>query len=98
VRTLLGSRKAFVALALVVLPPASWAFVIYLHDDLRVFWQNLPALLSVYFGAPAALVILLGRVTGRTRNEILAVVAATAAVSLVFMAAMFVWGLSHSDI
>jgi hypothetical protein len=97
-RELLRSRKAFIAVSLFAFPPASWAFAIYLHDDLRIIWQNFGVFLAIYFGATAALVVALGSLTSRTRNEMAAVVVATAGMCVVFMAAMIVWGLSHSDL
>jgi hypothetical protein len=95
--SLLRSRKTFVALALLAFPPVSWAFAIFLHDDLRLIWQNEVLFVAIYFGVPAALVVALGSLTERTRTEIAAVVLATGGACIVFGFAMVVWAISTTD-
>ena len=96
--SLLRSRKAFVAVALFAFPPASWAFAIFLHDDLRLIWQNEVLFVAIYFGAPVIAVLALGSLTERTRTEVAAVVLATGGACVVFGFVMLAWAFSHANL
>jgi hypothetical protein len=89
-RNRLRSPLLFIAVSLFVIPPATWALVVYLHDEHHVFWQNPPAWLTAYFGGSVGLVVLLGRLTRRTGRETSAVVAATAGACVLVMIGAFI--------
>jgi hypothetical protein len=91
---ILRSRKTFIALSLLV-PPTMYATLVYLHDEYRVFWQNFAGGLAAFLGGTAALVVLLGYVTNRTRREIVVAVLWMVAFCLVVLGAAFLWFITH---
>jgi hypothetical protein len=94
---LLRSRKTFIGLALLAFPPASWAFAIYLHDDLKVTLGHEVLYVLAYFGGAVLLTVAFGAILRRTQNEIVAVALGSVFACLVWAVGFVIYAFSQFE-